>query len=74
MAVSVLLLSVLSWSIVQSSIPISYPDDWQNTHGLPPYNMIEVYPNCYYGGYCPFLYVSSLIFDIFYPGNIVCLY
>ena len=40
-------------NLVHCALPISYPDDWQNTFGQPPYNLIDTDPNCYEGGYCP---------------------
>ena len=41
----VALLFVLSLSIVRGAIPISYPDDWQNTRGDPPYKLLILHPS-----------------------------
>ena len=45
---------------ISGSLPISFPYDWEATHGQPPYNLIDTDPICYYGGYCP----------MFFPGLI----
>ena len=53
------LASLLLPNLVYCALPVSYPDDWENTHGQPPYNLVDTDPNCYYDDHCP----------MFYPGG-----